>query len=186
MKKMTTILMSTLLLGVGLVQTGCFGEFALVRKVYKWNQSIGSDDIGGRFVRTLVYYVFSIIPVYGVAAFVDVVVLNLIEFWTGSNPLALNEGDMEKQMVNYMGNKYEITATKNQFEIVQLTGTDKGKTTQLIFDAGTSTWTMNNDKGSQKLMQIKGNEVIFNTPSGEVTKNMNELNSTAADMAMAQ
>ena len=36
----------------------------------------------------MTFLAFNIIPVYGVAYFADVVVLNSIEFWSGSNPLA--------------------------------------------------------------------------------------------------
>ena len=34
------------------------------------------------------FWAFNIIPVYGVLGFADVIVLNPIEFWTGSNPVA--------------------------------------------------------------------------------------------------
>ncbi|MBP8878130.1 MAG: DUF3332 family protein, partial [Flavobacteriales bacterium] len=87
--------MSTLVI----TQTGCFGEFALVRKVYEWNDNL-SDS---KFVKTLVFYVLNIIPVYGIASFIDVVILNLIEFWSGSNPLSMNEGDYEMQMATMKG-----------------------------------------------------------------------------------
>ena len=33
------------------------------------------------------FVIFAIVPVYGIAGFVDIWVFNLIEFWTGSNPL---------------------------------------------------------------------------------------------------
>jgi hypothetical protein len=63
--------------------SGCFGSFALVRKVYGINESI-SDN---KFIRWVVFLGFSIIPVYGISGLVDVLVLNSLEFWTGSNPL---------------------------------------------------------------------------------------------------
>ena len=64
--------------------SGCFGSFALTRNIYGLNERI-SDN---KFVRWLVFLGFSIIPVYEVGALVDVLVINSIEFWTGSNPLA--------------------------------------------------------------------------------------------------
>lgn len=63
--------------------SGCFGSFALVRKVYGINESI-SDN---KFIRWVVFLGFSIIPVYGISGLVDVLVLNSLEFWTGNNPL---------------------------------------------------------------------------------------------------
>lgn len=63
--------------------SGCFGSFALVRKVYGINESISEN----KFIRWAVFLGFSIIPVYGISGLVDVLVLNSLEFWTGSNPL---------------------------------------------------------------------------------------------------
>lgn len=74
----------------------CFGKFSLVRKVYGFHDSI---KVGGgfvtKFVKTLIMYLFWIIPVYGISIFIDVILLNLIEFWTDSNPLGLNEYNKE-------------------------------------------------------------------------------------------
>jgi hypothetical protein len=42
----------------GLFQAGCFGKFALTRKLYSWNESVGS-----KFVQSLVMWVMFIIPV---------------------------------------------------------------------------------------------------------------------------
>lgn len=117
-------------------QTGCFGEFALVRKVYNWNEGLSSN----KFVRTLVFYALNIIPVYGVASLVDVVVLNLIEFWSGSNPLAMNEGDHEMQLVTMKGDQYKIEATKDTFITTQLTGRKAGEVRIMKFDRCDNTW----------------------------------------------
>lgn len=63
--------------------SGCFGSFALTRKIYDINQGI-SDN---KFIRWVVFLGFTILPVYGVGTFIDALVLNSLEFWTGSNPL---------------------------------------------------------------------------------------------------
>lgn len=60
---------------------GCYGSFELVKKVHKFNGTLGN-----KFVNELGFLVMNIIPVYGAAAFIDAVVLNTIEFWTGKNP----------------------------------------------------------------------------------------------------
>ncbi|MFN3875083.1 MAG: DUF3332 family protein, partial [Flavobacteriales bacterium] len=72
MKKLAKPAMFIGLLSLGFAQTGCFGEFALVRKVYNWN-----DSMSNKFVKTLLFYAMNIIPVYGVAALIDFVILNL-------------------------------------------------------------------------------------------------------------
>lgn len=67
---------------LGTFSVGCFGKFALVRAIYKAN-----DSIGNKFAKSLVTWVFVIVPVYAVAALIDFVIFNLIEFWGGSNPI---------------------------------------------------------------------------------------------------
>jgi hypothetical protein len=64
---------------------GCYGSFQLTTKVYKFN-----GGLGNKWVNELGFLVMSIVPVYGVAVFVDAIVLNTIEFWTGTNPMASN------------------------------------------------------------------------------------------------
>ncbi len=70
----------------------CYGNFYLTKSVYRWNGSIGNSSMTGRFLRSLVMIALSIIPVYGIAMLADLIILNLIEFWTGK-PLAHNSLD---------------------------------------------------------------------------------------------
>lgn len=74
-----------------LATTACFGKFNLVRKVYKLNQDISPD----KWVRWIAFLVLSIVPIYGIATFVDALVLNSIEFWTGQNPVVANAGSQK-------------------------------------------------------------------------------------------
>ena len=69
------------LLGLQTSLTGCFGKFALVRKVYGFNESVGD-----KWLRSLLMFALVVIPVYQVAGFFDYVILNVIEFWSGKNP----------------------------------------------------------------------------------------------------
>lgn len=71
-----------LVASVGLMSIGCYGSFNLTKKVYNWN-----GTMEGKWVKELVFLVLNIVPVYGVAGFIDVLVLNSIEFWTGNNPM---------------------------------------------------------------------------------------------------
>jgi hypothetical protein len=63
---------------------GCFGTFAATRRVYAFNEEI--SDV--KLVRTLVMYGLAIIPVYTLAMYADLLLLNVVEFWTDDNPLA--------------------------------------------------------------------------------------------------
>lgn len=64
---------------------GCYGSFNLTKKVYNWNGSLGN-----KWVVELAFLAMYVVPVYGIAGFIDVVILNSIEFWTGKNPMASN------------------------------------------------------------------------------------------------
>ncbi len=72
-----------LVAAVGALSAGCFGKFQLTRKVYDINQSI--DE---KYVRSAATWIFVIVQVYTVAALLDLIVFNVLEFWTGENPVA--------------------------------------------------------------------------------------------------
>ncbi|MBK9626276.1 MAG: DUF3332 domain-containing protein [Flavobacteriales bacterium] len=166
--------MSTLVI----TQTGCFGEFALVRKVYEWNDNL-SDS---KFVKTLVFYVLNIIPVYGIASFIDVVILNLIEFWSGSNPLSMNEGDYEMQMATMKGDQFKMEATKDTFTTTQMTGGKAGEVRVMKFDRCDNTWkyTDSNVREAAIMTFVNGDvdQIRVYTDNGSVDL-------TTADMADA-
>lgn len=72
--------------------TGCFGGFQLTRKVYNFNREVSPD----KWVRELVFLAMAIVPVYGAATFLDAVIFNSVEFWTGSNPVLAKNGASRK------------------------------------------------------------------------------------------
>jgi hypothetical protein len=67
------------LLGLG----GCWGSFNLTGRVHDWNGSFGS-----KWVSWLVFLAFIILPVYEITILVDALVINTIEFYSGSNPVS--------------------------------------------------------------------------------------------------
>jgi hypothetical protein len=79
---------------LSLIASGCFGEFAATRALYKWNAGV-SDS---KWLRWLVFLVLAILPVYGLFILADAIVINTIEFFSGTNPvsgshLALSNGN---------------------------------------------------------------------------------------------
>ena len=109
MKREKLTLVAVLLSG-SLLFSSCVGSFGLFNRLSSWNQSIGS-----KFVNELVFLAFNIVPVYGVSYLADALVINSIEFWSGSNPMA-NVGDVKKvkgengnYMVKTLENGYSIT-----------------------------------------------------------------------------
>jgi len=76
-----------LVASMGWVSSGCFGKFQLTRKLYEANQSV--DD---KYLRSAVTWLF-LIP-YALTGALDFFIFNLIEFWSGQNPIA--EGPVTK------------------------------------------------------------------------------------------
>ncbi|HVG61003.1 MAG TPA: DUF3332 family protein, partial [Hyalangium sp.] len=62
--------------------SGCFGKFALTRAIWEFNNNVSPN----KFIKWLVFLVLVVVPVYGIGTLVDALVINSIEFWTGSNP----------------------------------------------------------------------------------------------------
>lgn len=134
MKKLAKPALFIGLISLGFAQTGCFGEFALTRKAYDWHASIGN-----KWVRSLLLW----IPmgfVYSITAMVDAVILNLIEFWSGSNPMSMNEGDYEMQLTTIKGVDYKIEVTKDTFTTTQLSGAEAGEVRIMRYDRCDRTW----------------------------------------------
>ena len=131
MKKAIISILIVSLLMVSL--SGCFGSFSLTRKVYDLNKSVGD-----KFVQSLVMWVLMIIPVYGFASFVDVVILNLIEFWSGANPLAMDEGEMEQRIYVHEDRTYEVTTMRNRYDIREID--NALNSFSLVFEENESSW----------------------------------------------
>jgi hypothetical protein len=62
---------------------GCFGQFNAVRGVHGFNERVSP----GEWQRSATFVAFNVVPVYPVAAIMDALLFNPIEFWTGSNPV---------------------------------------------------------------------------------------------------
>jgi hypothetical protein len=114
----------------------CYGTYTLTHKVHRWNGTLGN-----KWVKTIVHIIFYFpLPIYEICWLVDFLILNTIEFWVGSNPLAMAPGDKEVQIVESNHEKYQITATMNRFDVVQLTGEKAGQTASLVYDPDTGSW----------------------------------------------
>jgi len=83
--------------------TGCFGKFAAFNGLRGWNSKFSSN----KFVNWLVFIVLCVVPAYEIMFVADVLVLNSIEFWTGSNPVAAGDTYRETD-----ANGNSVTAVK--------------------------------------------------------------------------
>lgn len=100
--------LTALLIASTIIFNSCIGSFGLTNNVLDWNKKIGD-----KWVNELVFFAAWIIPVYEISIFADVVVLNTIEFWTGSNPVAhvdkIIEGENSTYSVKSSETGYVIT-----------------------------------------------------------------------------
>lgn len=107
--------------------SSCIGSFSLTSKLLSWNKTVGD-----KFVNELVFFAFWILPVYEVSTLADVIVLNSIEFWSGSNPVAKGtkviDGKDGRYLVKCDGKGYTIKSETD------------GSVVRLDFKQDTQTW----------------------------------------------
>ena len=97
--------------------SSCFvGKYALWNKYINWQNNMTSS----KFVNAIVG--FFLVPIVGgICQFVDVLVLNTIEFWSGNNPMASNIGKTQ-QVMGQDCRYYAVTTLKNGYEVKAPTG----------------------------------------------------------------
>lgn len=167
LKKITRNLTVGLLLVAMAMLQGCFGSFGLTTGLYDWNMGLGSDG-----AKEVVFLAFIVIPVYSVTLFLDAVVLNTIEYWSGNSPVTMEEGESETQVVmSEDGSKtYSITATKNKFHIEQTAGEGAGEFVDMIFEPEEAAWYVINGEEKIKLAEYSKTDVgsvDYYMPTGE-------------------
>lgn len=155
MKKMKLTGLIAIALAGTLTFQSCMGSFNMTKKLYDWNQTVGD-----RYVNSLIFFAFVIIPVYGATLFLDGVILNSIEFWSGSNPVTMKEGEIEIQKVSQDGVSYEIVAVKNKFIATQLEGPQAGESVEFVFNPGEKSWKLVTKDFEKKLVQLNDNATI--------------------------
>jgi len=103
----------------------------------------------------LVFFAFWVLPVYEVCALADVVVLNSIEFWSGSNPMAKGE-----RMIEGQDGKYLVRCDGKGYDIISC---NDGSSVRLDFDQAEQTWSFEANGERHMLFQffdISGNPVF--------------------------
>jgi len=148
-KRFIALTMTMLMVFSALFMQGCYGSYPLFKKV---NKLVG--DIDGRWGSTAVNIICWVFQVYPVILFIDLFVLNTVEFWTGSDPLAMKEGESETQVVHYLGDLYRITATRNRFDVYCIDGQRRGESASLVWDPEKRTWRGENGDVVQQLVRV--------------------------------
>lgn len=143
-----------LALSASVLFSGCYGSYTLTNKLHKWIGTTGEEPIP-----TIVTWVGSVTIILPAALILDFVVLNAAEYWLGSNPLAMDEGISESQIVTAKdGKQYRIEATKNKFEIYALTQVESQTQEELVMEMFYSeidrNWTMRSKSGTEVVTRV--------------------------------
>ena len=156
MKKTKLTLAIAITLACSMTFSSCIGSFALTNKVLSWNKQIGS-----KFVNELVFVAFWILPVYEISAIADVLVINTIEFWSGSNPVSANstkvvDGKDARYLVQQDSKGYTIKNLNDNTEV------------RFAFDATDNSWPVEANGESHKFMTfVDDSHVKMITPTGD-------------------
>lgn len=178
----TKMMIACSMLSGSLLFSSCIGSFGLWSNLKDWNQGLGN-----KFVNEIVFLAFHVIPVYEVAYMADVLVLNSIEFWSGSNPVA--EAGTVKTVQGEDG-EYFIRTNADGYTITK--AGEEGKQLDLVYNAENRTWnavaegesfeliTMNDD-GTVSLNQKDGSRTTV-TPDMQGIASLRAQNSTSLFM----
>ncbi len=148
MKK--SVKLFAVLLSATILCSSCIGSFGLTSKVKDWN-----DNLGDKWVNELVFLGLNIVPIYSISLFVDAVVLNSIEFWTGENPVAAT-GET-KIVKNTAGEDVQITAMENGYNL-----SNGSEDMQLIYNEAEMSWNaVYNNQSTEILKFVDGNNALL-------------------------
>jgi hypothetical protein len=109
----TGVLLFTLLF-----TSNCFGKFTLLQKVHGINAEInvGEGKVNGAF-KSLFMILMAIVPIYPGAIVLDIVFLNLVEFWTDKNPLGGESNAKVEIEILEDGTKISKSYNRNELTI---------------------------------------------------------------------
>ena len=165
MKKINVKVAAFLLLGC-MMSSSCIGSYSLFNKYAKWQCHMTSS----KFLNAIVGFI--LMPIVGtVCLFVDSLVLNTIEFWSGSNPVAANVGKTQ-QVLGSDGVLYAVKTLKNGYEVKS----PNGEVSYFIYDEKANTWSFQQNGITRELFRYNDDGTITTlTPDGrELTVTLDE------------
>lgn len=146
-----------IVLASSIMFTSCIGSFKLTNKVLAWNHQIGN-----KFVNELVFVGLWILPVYEISAMADALVINSIEFWSGTNPIEAGT----KTVIDDNG-RYLVAWDNTGYTI---TNDTTGEVTRFDFDADTNSWSIETPSGNVTFLTfIDDSHVKLPTRDGSTT-----------------
>lgn len=155
-----------------LLFTSCIGSFKLWNNLKDWNQGVSN-----KFVNELLFIALHIVPVYEIAYLADVLVLNSIEFWSGSNPVASNE---TKEIKGENG-EYLVQTNENGYTI---TNKEDNQSMNLVYNKENKTWNAVTATENIELVRMNENGTVsINMQNGTSMTVMPDMQGVAAARA---
>ena len=153
-----TSFMAVLMLLTAITTPSCLGSFALSNRMLGWNRNIDN-----KFINELVFFAFWVLPVYEVCGLADLLVLNSIEFWGGSNPMKLAKGE---KIVEGSDGRYLVRRDAKGYDVISL---NDGSSVRLDFDADLQEWSYTTDDGCRHLLFafVDGEHISVPTRDGK-------------------
>lgn len=141
MKKISFKVAALLLSGT-LMCSSCIGSFALFNGYEKWQCNMTDTKIVNGLVGLILQ------PIVGsVCLFVDAIVLNTIEFWSGENPLASTG---TQKVMGSDGRNYIVKATKKGYKVKS----EDGVVTYFNHDSKTDSWSITQNGVTRELVRF--------------------------------
>jgi hypothetical protein len=157
---------------------GCIGSFALTNKVFSWNRGLG--DI---VAQEAVFLGFTIVQVYTFTTLADAIVLNLIEFVTGTNPVH-SKGDPDHQAAELEpGATLELTREGRAIRVVL---DEDGRRTERLFRPHGRAWEVLDGRGVLvAASEATDRGLVLRDGSGNVLRTVTPAEVVAAASAWA-
>lgn len=155
---MTRVVAMGLIVAAGVSLTGCYGPFRLTTKLHDWNGQVSQK----KFVNELVFLGMCIIPAYEICVLGDALIFNSIEFWGGSNPIAMKDGQIEETKLVHEGQSYKVIKTRNNMTVA-LENSDLEVSFRYFPEE--KAWYQMNGESRVKVVEMKGKKVYAYLPN---------------------
>lgn len=158
MKKINLKVAACLLAGCFLFSSCFVGQYGLWNKYINWQNHMSSS----KFLNAIVGFV--LVPIVGgICTLVDVLVLNTIEFWSGSNPVHASNVGKTQQVMGKDGRYYAVTYLKNGYEVKAPTG----EITNFIHDDANDSWNVEQNGQVKEIFRFNADGTIKTTVNGQ-------------------
>ena len=174
MKKVSLKVIVCLLAG-SVMFSSCIGSFSLFNKYAAWQK----DMTDNKFINAIVG--FFLMPIVGgITLFVDAVILNTVEFWSGENPVAENVGKTQ-HILGSDGLLYAVKTLKNGYRITS----PNGQVVLLTYDKSNDSWSVSQNGETVELFRFNedGKSIKVNANGVSRDFTLNEQGVNEAQMA---